>query len=270
MRKDARRVKEREEAAREEAILRKAGTLGPGPAPGAAPGIGPATPPGSAYPDGQGKAGTAARRRRARPPAAPRDSRPRATQEQAFSTALVAAIGARTAWDEPPALYTVHRGPGACHLRPLNIRADSWSGRRPHEVILGFALTIPAAPSPAASPDLIGLALRCEAWTLLAKDMTADQRSRTAAGHFFRPSLEPNRAEVRVIYGVDTAGTAYHLQQLRGGKPQLVICPPGGEAAVAGEVPCALRGLLAAMTSRQPGPLAAAGPEQHGPDLELG
>jgi hypothetical protein len=84
--------------------------------------------------------------------------------------------------------------------------------------------------------------------------MTPGQRRRAAAGHLTRPSLAPNRVEARVIHGVDTAGTGYHIQQPRRGKLQAFTCPPGGTAAVLGEVPEALRCLLDAMTSRQPQP----------------
>jgi hypothetical protein len=114
-----------------------------------------------------------------------------------------------------------------------------------------------AARSPAARralPDLLGVAMRSEAWVLLSQDMTPGQRSRAAAGHLTRVSLEPNRVEARVIHGIDTAGTDYHFHQPRGGKLVTFIRQPGGEAADLGEVPEALRCLLDAMTSRQPQP----------------
>jgi hypothetical protein len=259
-RKEERRAAEAARAAREAEILRKAGTLEPRPAPRrqpartAAPGAGTVTPPGSAGPDGQGKAGAAARRPQARPPAPPRESRPRVTRQQAFSAALTAALAARTAWDEPPALYTVHHSWGACRLQPLKVPPGSWYGRSPHDVILSIALTISAAPSRRHPPDLLGVAVRTEGWVLLNEDMTPGQRRRAAAGRLTRVSLETNRVEARVLHGIDTAGTDYHLHRPRGGKLVTFIRPPGGEAADLGEVPEALRSLLDAITSRQPQP----------------
>ena len=149
----------------------------------------------------------------------------------------------------------MHRSWGACRLQPLKLPPSSWSGRRPKDVILSIALTISTASSRRRHlPDLLGVAMRTEAWVLLSDDMTAGQRRRSAAGHLTRVSLEPNRVEARVFHGIDTAGTDYHLHQPRGGKLFTFIRQPGGEAVDLGEVPEALRCLLNAMTSRQPHP----------------
>jgi len=263
-RKAQRRVAEAELAAKEAEILRKAGTLDPRPVPRAQLSPAPATrageavaSPGPAAQAPPGEVRAAARRPQPPRPLSAPGTRVPADLPQAFSAALGAVLAARTAWDEPPALYTVHRdrGQGACRLQPLRLPAGiSWSSGRPHEVILGLTLTVAASPPSLVPPGLLGVAVRTEAWALLDEDMTPDQRQRAAAGHPDRPSRSPNRVEARVIHGIDTAGTAYHVQQLRGGRQQAFTSAPGSETAVMGLVPDALRGLLDAITGRQPLP----------------
>jgi hypothetical protein len=255
-RKDARRAEEAKQAAREQEILRKAGTLEPRPAPrpqtspspAPVPGAGTAVPPGTAAPGGQKKTRTAASWQ----PVPSRESRLRATQ-QAFAAALAAALAVRTAWDEPPALYTVHHALGACRLHPLRLPPGaSWSDGRPHEVILATALALSSAPPAPVPPGFVGVAVRHEAWTLRDEDMTPGQRQRAVAGNPDRPSLASNYVEARVFQGLDTVGVGYQVHQLRNGKQQTFTCPPGTGTALLGQVPDALRALPAAMTSHQP------------------
>jgi hypothetical protein len=261
-RKAERRAAEAELAAREAEILRKAGTIEPRPVPRVQPAPAPAprageaaAPLGPAAPAAHGEARAAARRPQAQRPVPTPGARVPADLQQAFSAALAAVLAARTAWDEPPVLYTVHRarGRGTCRLQPLRLPSGiSWSSGRPHEVILGIALTISASVPFLVPPGLLGVAVRAEAWALLDEDMTPDQRQRAAAGHPDRPSRSPNRIEARVIHGIDTAGTAYHVQQLRSGRQQAFTSAPGSETAVMGLVPDALRVLLTTITGRQP------------------
>lgn len=190
---------------------------------------------------------------------------PQPTASQAISRALAAELGSRTAWDEPPCLYTIRLRAGQCRLQPVPIPRAAWAAGRPPDILEYIALAAEIAsriPGTRRHGDLYGTAFRTEGWGLDMQNLDAAQRRQAeadSAAH--RIHARPDRIEYRLLVAADLTGTTYAARQQRGQDQVLTdIFPPGSALRQDGAVPAALRRMTAALTGAalpqppEPGP----------------
>lgn len=146
--------------------------------------------------------------------------------------AALAAELAGTSWDEPPDLYLISRHDGRCELHPLQVPRFLWTAMPFDHVIAVTAGAAAAAARKAGGevgPDMIGAAVRFEAWTLpwplLHGPALAQARTDLAAG---RVHTRDDRIERRFIFATGRDGTLWEATQLRTQpRPRTITYPPG-------------------------------------------
>ncbi|SMF86441.1 hypothetical protein [Streptomyces sp. Amel2xC10] len=142
---------------------------------------------------------------------------------------LTVHLRARTRWDEPPGLYTVHRGAGSrAVLMRIPLPEFVWEQDRPPILVAELALgaaSLPRRPDGthplvAHQPGtLLGVAFRYEAWAISSDspDPAAREaaRRRFAGGSVPRFKDVPGRSEQRCMTAVDVDGGRYMASSTR-------------------------------------------------------
>ncbi|MFJ9114460.1 hypothetical protein ACIRJO_02810 [Streptomyces sp. NPDC102394] len=153
----------------------------------------------------------------------------RTTIVEAVKRELSAYLRARTAWDERPAVYTLHQAGAAVHMSHVPIPDLFWTayGHPPTavRVIAEAAPRMPRLPDgshmlirPAQGP-LIGLAFHYEAYALTSDSphpaVQEAARRRQAGGSTPRFKDVPGRIERRCMTAVDLDGGRYMVSSSR-------------------------------------------------------
>ncbi|MET9158267.1 hypothetical protein ABZX56_11115 [Streptomyces parvulus] len=141
---------------------------------------------------------------------------------------LVGHLAARTAWDEAPALFTIHEQDDGPVLVAVPVPAFLWeSAEHPPTAVFALAYLAPQLPR---RPDgthmlvvgegpLIGVAFRYEAYAISEdNDHPAAREAacrRTAGGSTPRFEDIPGRIEQRCITAIDTDGGRYMASSSR-------------------------------------------------------
>jgi hypothetical protein len=192
---------------------------------------------------------------------------PQPAAVQAISRALAAELSSRTAWDEPPCLYTIRLQAAQYRLQPVPIPLAAWATGRPPDVLEEIALAAEIAsriPGARRHRDLYGAAFRCEGWGLDMRGLDAGQRREAeadSAAH--RIHARPDRIEYRLLVAADRTGATYAARQQRGQDEVFTDSfTPGSALRHDGAVPAALARVTAALTGV---PLPRPYPPEPGP-----
>jgi hypothetical protein len=154
---------------------------------------------------------------------------------------LAAELEARTAWDEPPALYRLGLRSKQARLVDAEVPLDIWALARPPEVLdrLAGYMANQGWPLPGGLPpgwELHGMACRHEGWWVdveMADRPAAKYTAAMAAEH--RLADHPARVEIRMMYAVDRAGITYSSTLYRDqAEAETMIAYPTGRAVVHG------------------------------------
>ena len=170
--------------------------------------------------------------------------------DRAISCALAAELGDRTAWGDPPCLYTIHVRGSLCRLRPVPVPLASWPAGAPDILAaIGCTTRIAARLAGALSlPGLYGTALRFEGQALDTPDLGAGLRGQARAGTRAHRIHAPGREEFRILLAADRTGTTYAARQQRGDERVYSrIVPPSPQLRPDGALPAALRRLTMAL-----------------------
>lgn len=141
---------------------------------------------------------------------------------------------------------------------PFNLNPEVWTTGEPAVVLkklARFAAKHPPDLGLGESDRLIGLLFVSEAWMLKVPHGMDREEAMRAAGNRDL-STHPDRVEIRMVYGVDTAGFQYAISQVRGSaEPETEhVQGPGMQAKerFVGDIPDGLEALLQALTEVKP------------------
>jgi hypothetical protein len=152
---------------------------------------------------------------------------------------LARELEARTAWDEPPALYFLALRGKQARLIDVEVPLVFWKSGRAPDVLEKLAVSLAVAgvaPNPPPGWVVHGAAFRHEGWWV-----DVDTKDRPATKHAAALAAEhrlvdhPQRVEIRMMYAVDRAGITYSSTGYRGeGAAETMISYPTGRAVAHG------------------------------------
>jgi hypothetical protein len=165
--------------------------------------------------------------------------------------ALKLMIGARTEWEETPALHFLYSDGPTVQPGRSAIPEESWAGVAPAQLLYAVSRVMRRTPgmfSAVASPHLAGVAFRTEAWFVF-EDM-ADTGAASAAITAAEQGLvhaHPNRVEHRIVVAVTTDGRRYIATQTRGDEDTIEVIRLGPDDLAGGDVLDALTAMIASI-----------------------